>query len=121
MPDYQDFVPASQDLPLVKDVCATSDSVSEVYKPFVSEGLVSLSYDKVNNRKIEILKSMLLADALPFSNKSYSDESILLLGVECGIVYVPLHHVFLTSDLVSGPATVGVRSSLPIDGVHFIV
>ena len=127
MPVCQDFVPASQDLPVVKDVGATSDSVSEVYKPFISESLFSLLHDKVNKRKIEILRdtgasqSLLLADILPFSEKSYSGESILLRGVECSIVNVPLHHVFLTSDLVSGPVTVGVRSSLPIDGVLFLL
>ena len=66
-------------------------------------------------------QSLLLADLLPFSEKSYSGESILLQGVECGIVNVSLHHVFLTSELVSGPITVGVRSSLPIDGVHFLL
>ena len=33
----------------------------------------------------------------------------------------PLHHVFLTSDLVSGSVTVGVRTPLPIDGVHFLL
>ena len=56
-----------------------------------------------------------------FSEKSYSGKSVLLQGVECGIANVPLHHVFLTSDLVSGFVTVGVRSSLPIDGVHFLL
>ena len=56
-----------------------------------------------------------------FSEKSYSGESVLLKGVECGIVNVPLHHVFLTSDLVSGPVIVGVCSSLPIDGVYFLL
>ena len=30
MPVCQDFVPAPHDLPIVKDVCTTSDSVSEV-------------------------------------------------------------------------------------------
>ena len=64
---------------------------------------------------------MLLADVLPFSEKSYCGESVLPQGVECDIVHVPLHHVFLTSDLVSGPVTVRVRSSLPIDGVHFLL
>ena len=100
-PVYQDFVSASQDLAIVKDVCATSDSVSEAYKPFISKVLVSLLHDKVNNRKNEILKdtgasqSLLLTDVLPFSEKSYSGESVLHQGVECGIVNVPLHHVFL--------------------------
>ena len=127
MPVCQDFVPASQDLHIVKDVCATSDSVSEIYKPFISEGLVSLLHDKVISKKIKILRatgasqSLLLADVLPFSKKSYSGESVLLQGVECSIVNVPLHHVSLTSDLVSGPVTVGVCTSLPIDGVHFLL
>ena len=95
--------------------------------PFISEGLVSSLHDKVNNSKIKILRdtvaaqSLLSADVLPFSEKSYSGESVLLQGVECGIVNVPLHHVFLTSDLVSGAVTAGVRSSLPIDGVHFLL
>ena len=50
-----------------------------------------------------------------------SGESVLLQGVKCGIVNIPLHHVFLTSDLVSGPVIVGVRSSLSIDSVHFLL
>ena len=66
-------------------------------------------------------QSLLLADVLPFSEKSYSGESVSLQGVKCDIVNVPLHHVFLKSDLVSGPVTVGVRTSLPIDGVHFLL
>ena len=83
-PVCQHFLPASKDLPIVKDVCATSDSVSEVCKPFIPEGLVSLLHDKVNSRKIKILRyigasqSLLLADVLPFSQKSYSDQSVLL-------------------------------------------
>ena len=127
MPVCQDFVPASVDLPIVKDVFATSDSVPEIYKPFISDGLVFLLHDKVTDRKINILQdtgasqSLLLADVLPFSEKSYTGESVLLQGVECGMVNVPLHHVFLKSDLVSEPVTVGVRTSLPIDGVHFLL
>ena len=114
-------------LPIIKDVCATSDSVSGVYKPLISEGSVSLLHDNIKNIKIKILRdtgashSLLLADVLLFSEKSYSGESVLLQGVECGIVNVSLHNVFLTSELVSGPVTVGVRSSLPIDGVHFLL
>ena len=90
------------------------------------ESSVSLLPDKVNNRKIKISRdigacqSLLLADVLPFSEKSYSGESVLLQGVECGIVNVLLHHVFLTSDLVSGPVTVDVHTSLPIDGIHLL-
>ena len=60
-------------------------------------------------------QSLVLADVLPFSL-----VTVLLQGVENGTVHVPLHHVFLTSDLVSGPVTIGVRTSLPTDRVHFL-
>ena len=46
----QDFMPASQDLPFVKDVSAAADSVSEVYRHFIS-GLVPLLHDKVKKKK----------------------------------------------------------------------
>ena len=62
-----------------------------------------------------------MADTLSFSEESSSGESVLIQGVECGFVKVPLHHVNLTSDLVSGPVTVGVRSVLPVDGVHLLL
>ena len=65
--------------------------------------------------------TLLLADVLPFSEKSHSGESILLQDVECGLDNVPFHHVFFTSDLVSWPVILGVRSFLPIDGVHFLL
>jgi hypothetical protein len=55
------------------------------------------------------------------SEESSSGESVLIQGVECGLIKVPLHHVNLSSDLVSGPVTVGVRSVLPVDGVHLLL
>jgi hypothetical protein len=58
---------------------------------------------------------------MAFSEESSSSKSVLFQGVECGLVKIPLHHVNLTSDLVSGPMTVGVRSILPVDGVHLLL
>ena len=52
-------------------------------------------------------RSVLLANVLHFSDKSYSDKSVLLQDVEFGVVIVPLYPVFLTPDLVSGPTTLG--------------
>ena len=72
-------------------------------------------------RDTGVSQSLLLADFLSFSETSYSGESVLPRGVECGIFNVPLHHVFLTLDLVSRLVTVGVRTSLPTDGVHFLL
>ena len=34
---------------------------------------------------------------------------------------VPLHNVYLSSNIVSGLVTLGIRSSLPFDGVHLLL
>ena len=33
----------------------------------------------------------------------------------------PLHNIFLYSELVIGPVAVGIRSSLPFDGIHLLL
>ena len=39
---------------------------------------------------------------LSLSEESSSGASVLIQGVECGLIKVPLHHVNLSSDFVSG-------------------
>lgn len=46
---------------------------------------------------------------------------MLIRGSEMGCVNVPLHRVYLESDLVTGPVTLGVCSRLPVDGVSLIL
>ena len=105
-----------------------SDTVMEIYEPFLSEGFVSLSCDLLcPPTPIKILRdtgasqSLILADTLPFSDKSFSGTSVLIQGVECGSLIVPLHNIQLRSDLVTGPVAVGVRPSLPFPGVHLLL
>ena len=69
MPVFQDFVPASQDLPIVKDVVLHQ---TQFYFRIYLETQVLLVASRC------------------------SDLSVLIQGVECGIVNVPLHHIFLT-------------------------
>ena len=97
-------------------------------EPFVSDGFVSLSSDFVDATPIRILRdtgashSLLLVDVLPFSSSSYSGRNVLIMGVDSDdFVSVPLHNIHLSSRLVSGPVTVGVRSSLPHKGIQFIL
>ena len=97
-------------------------------EPFVSDGFVSLSSDFVDATPIRILRdtgashSLLLVDVLPFSSSSYSGTNVLIMGVDSDdFVSVPLHNIHLLSRLVSGPVTVGVRSSLPHKGIQFIL
>ena len=38
-----------------------------------------------------------------------------------GFVNVPLHDIYLSSDLVNGPVAVGIRQTLPFKGVHLLL
>ena len=99
----------------------------EIYEPFLSDGFVSLNSDYAQSTPIKILRdtgasqSLILADTLPFSEKTSSGTSVLIQGVECGFVNVPLHNIYLSSDLVTGLVAVGVRPALPFKGVHLLL
>ena len=112
--------------PILTRTCKESvseDSIMEIYEPFLSDGFVSLNSDSAQSTPIKILRdtgasqSLILADTLPFSEKSSSGTSVLIQGVECGFVNVPLHNIYLSSDLVKGPVAVGIRPSLPFKDV----
>ena len=104
-----------------------TNSVMEIYEPFLSDGSVSLNSDFAQSTPIKILRdtgasqSLILADTLPFSEKTFSGTSVLIQGVECGFINVPLHNIFLSSDLVTGLVAVGIRPSLPFKGVHLLL
>ena len=66
-------------------------------------------------------QSLILADILPFSEKTSSGTSVLIQGVECGTVNIPLHHVNLSSDLVTGLVVIGITPFLPFKGVHLLL
>ena len=66
-------------------------------------------------------QSLILSDTLPFSEKTFSGTSVLIHGVECGFVNVPLHNIYLSSDLVTGLVAVGIRPSVPFKGVRLLL
>lgn len=96
------------------------------YKPFLITGSVSLSADSPS-QTVSILRdtgaaqSFILAGVLPFSDKTYTGTDVLVRGIELSCIKVPLHTVFLKSDLVTGQAQIGVRSELPVEGVSIIL
>ena len=105
-----------------------SKPIMETFEPFIHDGFVSLTSDLSNATAVKILRdtgasqSLLLADALPFSEKSSAGVSVLIKGVDSlDYTPVPLHYVYLSSNLVSGPVTLGIRPSLPFDGVHLLL
>lgn len=96
------------------------------YQPFLLAGSVSLSA-VLPGRPVSILRdtgaaqSFILADTLPFSPETYSGTDLSVRGIELGCVKVPLHTVYLKSDLVTGPAQIGVRTELPVGDVSLIL
>ena len=65
-------------------------------------------------------QSFILADTLPFSEKTTAGTSVLIQDVECGFINVPLHNIYLSSDLATGIVAVGIRP-LPFKGVHLLL
>ena len=104
-----------------------SDSTMEIFEPFMLNGFVSLAGDNCPPTPIKILRdtgasqSLILADILPFSEKTSSGTSVLIQGEECGTVNIPLHHVNLSSDLVTGLVVIGITPSLSFKGVHLLL
>ena len=60
----------------------------EIYEPFMSEGMISFMGDSTKPIPIKIFRdtcasqSIVLADVLPFSEKTYSGTNVLLHGVD---------------------------------------
>ena len=85
---------------------------------------MSLNSESAQSTPIKILRetgasqSLILADTLPFSKKTYSVTSVLIQGAESGFVNVQLHNIILSSDSVTGLVAVGIRAFLTFKGVH---
>ena len=104
-----------------------TDCVMEIYEPFLLDGFVSLNSDFDQSTPITILRdtgasqSFILADTLPLSEETSSGTSVLIQDVKCGFANVPLHNIYLSSDLVNGPVAVGIRQILPFKGVNLLL
>ncbi len=100
---------------------------TNLYCPFIMTGSVSLLGEQENLKPITILgdtglvQSFILESALEFLEQSYCGSSVLIRGIELGCVKVPLHSVYLQSDLFTGVVELGVRSQLPVEGVGLIL
>ena len=104
-----------------------AEQVKEEEKnPFISEGSVSI---RENDQAVPIrilrdtgaTQSLLVEGTLPLSEETATGTQVLIQGVELGIVSVPLHTIYLKSDLVSGAVVVGLCPTLPIEGVALIL
>ena len=78
----------------------------ENYKPFISEGVVSLVLDENSSQKVTILRetganqSLMLDSVLPLTVNSFTGANVLISGVEMSILEV--HEVNIKSSLING-------------------
>ena len=113
------------------EVRGSLSGISEGYLPFITKGFVSLGESELDlpQHQVVILRdtgasqSLLLEGAVPLDAKSYAGTNVMVTGVGSSCIEVPLHHIKLKSDLVSGPVTVGVTPSLPkgLEGVTLLL
>ena len=121
--------------PLHNDKSCIEDKISpnkesdymENYKPFISEGVVSLVGDENSSQKVKILRdtgatqSLMLDSVLPLKENSFTGANVLISGVEMGVLEVPLHEVNIKSSLINGNIVIGMRPSLPVEGISLIL
>ena len=111
-------------------VSGTKDNPMEmdIFEPFVHDGFVSLSKVGLDVVPIKVLRdtgasqSLIIADVLPFSKETYTGTNVLIKGIDSSnYASVPLHNIYLTSKLVTGSVVVGLKSSLPFEGIHLLL
>lgn len=105
----------------VHESTVSLQSSPSTFSPFVMRSSVALSEDSdfeqiLMLRDTGAAQSLILDSSLPFSADSYTGSNILVRGIELGCISVPLHSIYLKSDLVSGFVNIGVRSQLPFRG-----
>ena len=67
-------------------------------------------------------QSLLVDGTLPLSEQTFVGASVLMIqGVGLDVINIPLHQIFLKSELVSRPVIVGTRHTLPVDGISLIL
>ncbi|XP_051888858.1 uncharacterized protein LOC127579869 isoform X2 [Pristis pectinata] len=102
------------------------EEVRKEFRSYVSEGFVSLN-DESPQVPVKILRdtgasqSLLLDSVLNFGEESDTGEVNLVRGVTGETMSVPFHRVILKSKFVEGPVEIGIRPSLPVEGVSLLL
>ena len=121
--------PLHNDQSCIKDKISpeTESDYMENYKSFISSGVVSLVGGENRSQKVKILRdtgatqSLMLDSVLPLTENIFTGANVLISGVEMGILEVPLHEVNIKSSLINGNIVIGMRPSLPVEGISLIL
>ena len=57
----------------------------------------------------------------PLSDSTATGTSLQIQGIKLGVMSVPLHVIYLSSDLITGTVTVDTRPILPIKRISLIL
>jgi hypothetical protein len=86
-------------------------------------GIIHLSLSsktiKSNTQNL-CLSPLMLENSLPLSGNTSDGAHLFIRGVDPGFHSVPLHHINLKSDSVSGQDVVGVRPTLPVEDISLL-
>ena len=138
MIDQNNFIERNKGIklnPLHTDKSCIEDEISpntesdymENYNPFISSGVVSLVGDESSSQKVNILRdtgateSIMLDSVLLLTENSFTGANVLISGLEMGILEVPLHEFNIKSSSINGNIVIGMRPSLPVEGISFIL
>ena len=95
----------------------------EKYKPFISEGVVSLVGDELteseNFERYWSNSVPHVRHVLPLTENN--SANVLISGEEMGVLEVPLHEENIKSSLINGNIVIGMRPSLPVEGISLIL
>lgn len=96
------------------------------YEPFMLQGWVAYSADGIR-KSVSVLRdtgaaqSLMLDGTLPLSQETYTGADVILRGIGAGCVKVPLHNIYLQTDIVMGNVCVGICPELPVEGMDIIL
>lgn len=103
------------------------DKPDPCFKPFISEGFVSLTSNPKDQKVVTLLRdsagsqSIIRDGVLPLSSFTSCQSSVKLRGVGMVNVLAPLHRIHLQCPLLSGWFDVAVLPDLPVAGVDFLL
>ncbi len=104
-----------------------SCEIDSTFEPFTGQGMISINGLEEDQVPVTWLRdtgtaqSFILESALPFSRETYCGSDVLVQGIEMGVLKVPLHTLYIRSELITGFVKVAVRKQLPVTGVTMII
>lgn len=116
-----------QELVTEQSVGSGNDEPDPCFRPFISEGFVSLTGNSKDQKSVTILRdsagsqSCIKEGILPVSHETWCHSSVLVRGLGMVNVCAPLHRVHFQCPLLSRWFDIAVLLALPVAGTDFLL